>query len=214
MKPGVRMRSVAHAKSDVRTRVVRRIRWCRNETIQVKIRISRQMYDFLTRRLALKFDRCNRFFHTVVQHFSKILRLAVQQCGYTFPACQNTDRNTGIRMPFYIVENHRRTFFRRTFYGSARADVSVNTGQLRHRVNLDIRLDKLPRHVFQSFQRTAQISYFFSHNSSPFISTTSRRILFHLFFYPHCKKKPLWNQFDLWYNCFHNGMNQKGGSPL
>lgn len=22
------------------------------------------------------------------------------------------------------------------------------------------------------------------------------------------KKKPLWNQFDLWYNCFQNGMNE------
>ena len=185
MQSGVRMGGVAHAERDVRAGIIRRIRRRRDETVQIKIGIGRQMYHFLAWRRALKFNRCNRLFYAVIQHFSKTLRLAVQQGSHAFPACQNTNRNAGVRVPFYVAKNHRRAFFRRTLYGPARTDVTVNTGKLRHRINLNVCLGKLSRHISQSFQRTTQISYFFSHSSSPFIlSTAPRRMPFHPHFLP------------------------------
>ena len=168
VQPGIRVRSVTHAKRDVRACVIRRVGRCRDEAVQIKIGIRRQMHNLLTRRRTLKFHWCNRLFHAVIQHFPKILRLTVQKCSHTLPARQDTDRNTCVRVAFDIAENHCRSFFRRTFYRSARADIAVNSGKLRHRINCNIRLGKLSRHIFQSFQRTAQISYFFSHNHSPY----------------------------------------------
>lgn len=129
MQSGVRMGGVAHAERDVRAGIIRRIRRRRDETVQIKIGIGRQMYHFLAWRRALKFNRYNRLFYAVIQHFSKTLRLAVQQGSHAFPACQNTNRNAGVRVPFYVAKNHRRAFFRRTLYGPARTDVTVNTGK-------------------------------------------------------------------------------------
>ena len=154
------------------------------ETVQIKIGIGRQMYHFLAWRRALKFNRCNRLFYAVIQHFSKTLRLAVQQGSHAFPACQNTNRNAGVRVPLRC-ENHRRAFFRRTLL---RSRPHRRNGKHRQAPPSD-QPQRLSRQAVPAYFSIVPAHYadllLFSHSSSPFIlSTAPRRMPFHPHFLP------------------------------
>ena len=72
------MAELAHAKCDIRARIIRRVRWRRNQLIEVKIWICCLMHHLLTRCIAFKIDRWNWILHTFAEHLSKIFRLSVK----------------------------------------------------------------------------------------------------------------------------------------
>ena len=74
----IRVCGVAHAKCDIRARIIRCVRWRRNQLIEVKIWICCLMHHLLTRCIAFKIDWWNWILHAFAEHLSKIFRLSVK----------------------------------------------------------------------------------------------------------------------------------------
>ena len=59
-----------------------------------------------------------------------------------------------------------------------------------------------------SGKSTHRMFFFVLHSASKSIGSSPSTFPAACFILFYFKKKPLWNQFDLWYNCFQNGMNE------
>ena len=60
-------------------------------------------------------------------------------------AGEQSDDDLRIRVAFDILKEHSRSFFGRAFDGTARADVTVYTGEFGHRIDFDVSRKKLVR---------------------------------------------------------------------
>ena len=155
MNFGIRVCGIAHTKCDIRTCIIRRIGWCWNQFIKVKILICCLMHHLLARCISFKIYRWNRILHTFAEHLSKIFRLGIKQSGNSFPACKKTDGHLCIRMPFHMIKDHGRAFFCRTLYRSAGSYIAVYPCKFCHGIYFHICLDQLIRHLFQKCQSTS-----------------------------------------------------------
>ena len=155
MNSCIRVCGIAHAKCDIRTCIIRRIGWCWNQFIKVKIRICCLMHYLLARCIPFKIYRWNRILHTFTEHLSKIFRPGIKQSGNSLSTCQKTDGHLCIRMSFHMIKDHGRTFFCRTLYRSAGSYIAVYPCKFCHRIYFHICLDQLIRHLFQKCQGTS-----------------------------------------------------------
>ena len=148
MNIGIRMCCIAHSQSDVWSCICRCIGGSWHQLIQIKIRIIRFVYHFLTWCGVGNFHWRDRLGHTLIQHFSKILWFTFKKRGYPLSACQKANCYLGFRVSFYIVKNHCRPFLGRTLYCAAGTYITVNSCKFCHRVYFHICFQKLSRHFF------------------------------------------------------------------
>ena len=78
MYTSIRMCGITHTKCNVRSSIIRCIGRCRNQLVQIKIRICCFMDHLLTRYIPFKIYRWNRILHTFTKHLSKIFQLGIK----------------------------------------------------------------------------------------------------------------------------------------
>ena len=156
----VRVRGVAHAESDVGSRVHGRIRRRGQEPKEVKIRLRGQVYDLLAGRGRLVQHRGNGRRDALAQQPAEVLLRAAQQARHALPAGQDAYGRRGAGVALEVFEEHRRTVRARgPLDSTTRADVAVDARELRRGVHLHLRLYQLPLHPAQKLQRGAQVAH-------------------------------------------------------
>ena len=145
-KPGVRVRGIAHAERDVRSRVHRRIGWRGHQFEEVKVRVGSQMHHLLTRGGAIHDYRLDGIVGAASHQMGQLLFFAAEEPGHAFAAGHHADHNAGVGMSFDVVKEHGRAVdLRGPLDRAARTHIAVYAGKLRRRIDLDLRLNELPR---------------------------------------------------------------------